>query len=102
MKRRQLFAFIRLAVASLLLVSGLRWFDPSPAIAQSNANLLISAAASLKDTLEEVNDEIEIEIAPGVAVTAIITKTSVEKLGLQEGKQAYAIIKASDVIVSVD
>ncbi|MFL9456859.1 molybdopterin-binding protein [Tolypothrix campylonemoides VB511288_2] len=71
-------------------------------MAQSNANLLISAAASLKDTLEEVNDEIEIEIAPGVAVTAIITKTSVEKLGLQEGKQAYAIIKASDVIVSVD
>ncbi|MFQ4162861.1 MULTISPECIES: TOBE domain-containing protein [Nostocales] len=62
----------------------------------------MSAAASLKDTLEEVNDEIEIEIAPGVAVTAIITKTSVEKLGLQEGKQAYAIIKASDVIVSVD
>ncbi|ARV62771.1 transporter [Nostocales cyanobacterium HT-58-2] len=49
-----------------------------------------------------VNDEVSLEIAPGVEVTAVITKTSAEKLGLKEGKQAYAIIKASDVIISVD
>ena len=49
-----------------------------------------------------VNDEVVIEVAPGIEVTAIITKTSAENLGLQPGKQAYAVIKASDVMLSVD
>jgi len=49
-----------------------------------------------------VNDEVVIEIAPGIEVTAIITKTSAENLGLQPGKEAYAVIKASDVMISVD
>lgn len=67
----------------------------------------ISARNAFKGTVKKiiigaVNDEVSIEIAPGVEVTAVITKTSAETLGLQEGKQAYAIIKASDVIVSVD
>ncbi len=49
-----------------------------------------------------VNDEVVIEVVPGIEVTAIITKTSAENLGLQPGKKAYAVIKASDVMVSVD
>ncbi|NMG19819.1 TOBE domain-containing protein [Brasilonema bromeliae] len=67
----------------------------------------ISARNTFKGTVKEivtgsVNDEITLEIAPGVEVTAVITKTSAESLGLKEGKEAYAIIKASDVMVSVD
>ncbi|HEY9828266.1 MAG TPA: molybdopterin-binding protein [Fimbriimonas sp.] len=49
-----------------------------------------------------VNTEVEIEVAPGVAVTAIITKGSAESLSLAEGKEVYAVIKASDVMVAVD
>ena len=49
-----------------------------------------------------VNDEIVIELSPGVQVTSIITHASVERLGLAPGKEAYAIIKASDVMVGVD
>lgn len=49
-----------------------------------------------------VNAEVILEIAPGVEVTAIITKSSADKLGLAEGKDAYAIIKSSDVIVAID
>ncbi|MGH7999596.1 MAG: TOBE domain-containing protein, partial [Brasilonema sp.] len=49
-----------------------------------------------------VNSEVILEIAPGVEVTSIITKSSVEKLQLTEGKQAYVIIKSSDVMVAVD
>lgn len=49
-----------------------------------------------------VNTEVEIEVAPGVAVTAIITKSSAESLSLAEGKEVYAVIKASDVMVAVD
>jgi molybdopterin-binding protein len=49
-----------------------------------------------------VNTEVLLEVAPGVEVVAIITKSSVEELGLSEGKQAYAVVKATDVMVAVD
>lgn len=43
-----------------------------------------------------------LEIVPGVEVTAIITKESVEELQLQEGKQVIAVVKASDVIIAIE
>ncbi len=49
-----------------------------------------------------VNTEVILEIAPGVELVSIITKSSAEKLGLTEGKEAYAVIKSSDVIVAVE
>ncbi len=49
-----------------------------------------------------VNAEVTIELPGGTRITAIITNTSVENLGLTEGKEAYAIIKASNVMVGVD
>ncbi|MBO3461362.1 molybdopterin-binding protein [Aetokthonos hydrillicola Thurmond2011] len=67
----------------------------------------VSARNSLKGTVKHivegaVNTEVVLEIAPGVEVVAIITKSSAEKLGLKEGKQAYAVVKATDVMVAVD
>ena len=38
----------------------------------------------------------------GVVVTATITNESADGLGLAAGKDAYAVIKASDVMVGVD
>ena len=57
----------------------------------------VSARNALKATVKKVvdgavNTEVTLEIAPGVEVTAIITKSSAEKLQLEQGKQAYAII----------
>ncbi len=49
-----------------------------------------------------VNVEVVIEIAPGVQVVSIITKNSAESLGLAAGKEAYAVIKASSVMIAVD
>lgn len=49
-----------------------------------------------------VNVEVIIEIAPGVQVVSIITKSSAESLGLAVGKDAYAVVKASSVMVAVD
>ncbi len=49
-----------------------------------------------------VNAEVTIELPGGTRITSIITNTSVDNLGLTEGKEAYAIIKASNVMVGVD
>jgi len=48
-----------------------------------------------------VNVEVVIEVAPGVQVVSIITKSSAESLGLAVGKEAYAVVKASSVMVAV-
>jgi len=49
-----------------------------------------------------VNAEVTIEIAPGIPVVAMITRQAAESLGLKDGKPAYAIIKASSVMVGVE
>jgi molybdopterin-binding protein len=49
-----------------------------------------------------VNSEVTIELPGGLEVVSIITNTSAENLGLKEGKEAYAVIKASNVMVAVD
>jgi molybdopterin-binding protein len=38
----------------------------------------------------------------GVVLTASITNEAVDSLGLAAGKEAYAVVKASDVMVGVD
>lgn len=49
-----------------------------------------------------VNTEVTIELATGVEITSIITKTSAEDLGIEIGKKVYAVVKASNVLVGVD
>jgi len=67
----------------------------------------LSARNVLKGTVKQVtpgavNSEVVIELPGGIEVVSIITKTSAEALGLAPGKEAYAIIKASNVMVGVD
>jgi molybdopterin-binding protein len=49
-----------------------------------------------------VNSEIVIELPEGTQIVSIITNASVDSLGLQEGEQAYAVVKASNVMIAVD
>ena len=56
----------------------------------------------VKVTPGAINAEIVIELAGGDQVISIITKESAEKLGLGKGKEVYAVIKASNVMVAVD
>ena len=46
-----------------------------------------------------VNAEVTLALEGGETVVAIITNSSVDTLGLAEGEAAFAIIKASEVIV---
>ncbi len=45
---------------------------------------------------------VKIEVAPGVILTSSITNESVDDLGLSVGKQAFAVVKSSDVMLAVD
>ena len=49
-----------------------------------------------------INSEVILELPGGVRIVSIITKISVDGLGLKEGKEAYAVIKASNVMIAVD
>jgi len=67
----------------------------------------ISARNSLKGKVKRVlpgavNTEVTVELANGLEVIAIITKESAERLNLTVGKEIYAVIKASDVMIATD
>ena len=49
-----------------------------------------------------VNAEVTLELPGGTQLVSIITIASVESLELKEGKSAYAVIKASNIMVGVD
>ncbi len=49
-----------------------------------------------------VNTEVSLDIKGGPTITAIVTNTSADNLGLKAGGEACAIIKASSIILGTD
>jgi len=49
-----------------------------------------------------VNSEITIALPGGIQVVSIITKKSAQNMRLSKGKEVYAVIKASNVMVATD
>ena len=49
-----------------------------------------------------VNTEVVVELPGGAEVVSIITRSSAESLGLAVGKQVYAVVKASNVMIATD
>jgi len=67
----------------------------------------ITARNILKGTVKSIkkgpiSSIITLEVAPGVEITSSVTSDSVKALKLKSGQAAYAIIKASSVLVGVD
>jgi molybdopterin-binding protein len=67
----------------------------------------LSARNILKGTIVEVKKgqttaHVRIDIGGGNVITASITNESVDGLNLQKGQSAYAIIKATSVMIGVD
>jgi molybdopterin-binding protein len=64
----------------------------------------ISARNVLKGTVKkvehgEINTEVVLELPDGQEVVAVITEHSAKKLGIAVGKEVFAVIKASDVML---
>jgi molybdopterin-binding protein len=69
--------------------------------------LRVSARNVLKGKVKSVehgsvNSEVVLQLPGGTEIVSIITKTAAQNLGLKEGKEAYAIIKASNIILGTD
>lgn len=67
----------------------------------------ISARNVLKGKVKSIapgaiNSEIVVELAGGQQLVSVITKQSAETLKLQAGKDVYAIVKASSVMIAID
>jgi molybdopterin-binding protein len=66
----------------------------------------LSARNQLKGTIKTVTKgqttaHIEIDVG-GALLTASITNEAVDALKLKVGQEAYAVVKASDVMIGVD
>ena len=49
-----------------------------------------------------VNSEVVVELPGGIQIVSVITKQSAKNLGLAKGKEVYAVIKASNVMIAID
>jgi molybdopterin-binding protein len=67
----------------------------------------LSARNIIKGKVKKVNhglvsSEVIVGLPNEVEIVSIITKAAVENLNLKEGKEVYAIINATDVILATD
>lgn len=67
----------------------------------------ISARNRLKGKVTDIvkgatTAHVRIDIGNGIVVTASITNEAVDELELKVGGEAYAVVKASDVMVAID
>ena len=67
----------------------------------------ISASNQLKGKVTDikegaVNGVVTIDIGNGNKITSVITMDSIKKLGIKVGSEAYAVIKATSVMIAVD
>ncbi len=67
----------------------------------------ISARNTIKGKVKnvvvgQVSAEVTLDLGNGKEIVSVITKNSVENLGIKVGKEVYAVIKASSVMIATD
>jgi molybdopterin-binding protein len=71
-----------------------------PAMKLSARNSLPGIVKSIEPGV--VNAEVMIEVAQGITIVSMITLDAIKNLNLKVGDKAYAVIKASSVMVAID
>ncbi len=74
---------------------------------KGESNMKLSARNQLKGTIialhpGAVNAIVIIELPGGEQITSTISMGSLKDLGLEVGKEVYAVIKASNVMIGID
>ena len=67
----------------------------------------LSARNQFKGTVVEilegaVNGIVKVDIGGGNIISSTISMSSIRELGLEVGKEAYAVIKATSVMIGID
>ncbi len=67
----------------------------------------LSARNQLKGVIKAIEDglitsKVIIDLGGGNEIISIISKQSIKELDLKPGKEAYAIIKSTEVLVGID
>ncbi|GJD20917.1 TOBE domain-containing protein [Rivularia sp. IAM M-261] len=64
----------------------------------SSRNLLKGVVTEVKNG--PVNSEVTLEVVHKVKLTSVITRVSADELELDIGKEAYAVIKSTDIVIA--
>ncbi|BAY66494.1 TOBE domain-containing protein [Calothrix brevissima NIES-22] len=79
--------------------------EPEIEISSQTSPLKVSSPNVLKGVVKRViggavNSEVTLEIVQKVELISMITRVSAEELELQEGQEAYAVIKSNDIVIA--
>lgn len=93
MNKRQIIAFIGTILVTFLVTASLRFFAPNSVVTQSNT-ILVSAAASLKEALEEVKPLYK-QTKPNVNVTYNFGASGALQQQIENGAPADIFVSAA-------
>ncbi|MBD2294893.1 molybdate ABC transporter substrate-binding protein [Anabaena sphaerica FACHB-251] len=94
MKRRRLIISIATALTTMLIAIGLPTLTSAPVVAQSNTNLLVSAAASLQDALEEIKPLYQ-QTNPNIKITYNFGSSGALQQQIEQGAPVDVFISAA-------
>jgi molybdopterin-binding protein len=82
-------------------------FPPVVEVSLRKKALKVSSRNVIKGVVTQitpgpVNSEVTLEIVHRVKLTSVITQVSAEELELAVGKEAYAVIKSTDIAIAIE
>ncbi|WP_137666600.1 molybdate ABC transporter substrate-binding protein [Sphaerospermopsis reniformis] len=94
MKRRRLMILIATALTTMLIAIGIPTLTSAPVVAQSNTNLLVSAAASLQEALEEIKPLYQ-QTNPNINITYNFGSSGALQQQIEQGAPVDVFISAA-------
>lgn len=94
MSMRKFLVFFTTVLATFILITGLPTITSAPVVAQSNTSLLISAAASLKNILEEIKPLYQ-QSKPNVKISYNFGSSGALQQQIEQGAPADIFISAA-------
>ncbi|BAZ80530.1 molybdenum ABC transporter periplasmic molybdate-binding protein [Sphaerospermopsis kisseleviana NIES-73] len=93
-KRRRLMILIAIALTTMLIAIGIPTLTSAPVVAQSNTNLLVSAAASLQEALEEIKPLYQ-QTNPNINITYNFGSSGALQQQIEQGAPVDVFISAA-------